>query len=361
MRRRTFVGVAGVSLLGLAGCTGTRSETEPAADSRDDETSQPTTENSVPNERDSSEADTDADDEPTDRTVSVGELVEGDEVQFVVSDMGRRDAFDGLLLEEDRLGAGIDDDDEQRQASDGHEFVVVELAVQNTTDETFVPLRSAFQPVLQDYEEEAYEQVRSVSSVALAEGSLAPGEVERGELAYEVSTGRSVSTLTLDADAAEPFGVDGLAVDLEEEADEIATLEQELRVPIHEFGTGVDHDGLEITVDQLGSGNNLGPFFEPEDDHEFVVVGITVTNDSGDDQEVSIADYGRLKDDDGWSYPEDSDVLSSLEQFDEPAQLADGDSESGAVAYQVERGRGQLYWSLELPEWDAEKEFWQLR
>ncbi|TYL38870.1 hypothetical protein CV102_10200 [Natronococcus pandeyae] len=357
MRRRTFVGVAGVSLLGLAGCTGTRSETEPAADSRDDETSQPTTENSVPNDRDGSEAD----DESTDRTVAVGELVEGDEVQFVVSDVGRRDAFDGLVLEEDRFGAGIDDDDEQRQASDGHEFVVVELAVQNTTDETFVPLGSAFQPVLQDYEEQAYEQVRSVSSVALAEGSLAPGEVERGELAYEISTGRSVSTLTLDDDAAEPFGVDGLAVDLEDEADEIATLEQELRVPVHEFGTVVDHDGLEIAVDQLGSGNNLGPFFEPEDDHEFVVVGITVTNDSGDDQEVSIADYGRLKDDAGWSYPEDPDVLSSLEQFDEPAQLKDGDSEEGAVAYQVEQGRGQLYWTLELPEWDDGKEFWQLR
>ncbi len=374
MKRRTYVGLAGASFLAFAGCTGTRTETEPGADGSDD--SSRATDSTVPtDERDGSEADDtseddddtgdddgdgDSDDETGERTAAVGELVEGEDLQFVVSDVSRRRSFDGLVVDE--ADRPLLDDDERRQASADEEFLVVEFALKNAGDE-FVSTDDAFDLVLEDARERTYSQARSVSETALADGSLAPGEVERGEFAYELPRGRAVSSLTVGAGAVEPLGADGVVVDLEAEAeaDEVATLEQELRVPTSEFGTGIERDGLEITVDRLGSGNDLGPFFEPEADHEYVVVGVTVTNDTSGDREFELGDRTRLKDETGRSYPAEPDALSSLERFDETVSLAAGEQYGGAMAYHLERDREELYWLLEPPEWGGEKAFWRLR
>lgn len=372
MKRRTFVGLAGGSLLAFAGCTGTRTETDSGADGSDD-SSRATDSAPATDERDGSEADDtgdddddagdddddgDSDDETGERTAAVGELVEGEDLQFVVSDVSRRRSFDGLVVDE--ADRPLLDDDDRRQASADEEFLVVEFALKNAGDE-FVSTGDAFELVLEDARERTYSQARSVSQTVLADGSLAPGEVERGEFAYELPRGRAVSSLAIDAGAVEPFGADGVVVDLEAEADEVATLEQELRVPIAEFGTGIDRDGLEISVDRLGSGNDLGPFFEPEADHEYVVVGVTVTNDTGGDREFELGDRTRLKDETGRSYPAEPDALSSLERFDETVSLADGEQYDGAMAYHLERDREELYWLLEPPAWEDEKAFWRLR
>ncbi|WP_394740562.1 DUF4352 domain-containing protein [Natronococcus roseus] len=371
MKRRTFVGLAGGSLLAFAGCTGTRTETGSDADGSDD-SSRTTDSTPGTDERDGSEADDasddsddtnddddgDSDDETGERTAAVGELVEGEDLEFVVSDVSRRRSFDGLVVDE--ADRPLLDDDDRRQASADEEFLVVEFALKNAGDE-LVSTGDAFEPVLEDARERTYPQARSVSETALADGSLAPGEVERGEFAYELPRGRAVSSLAVGAETPEVFGADGVVVDLEAEADEVVTLEQELRVPTSEFGTGIERDGLEISVDRLGSGNDLGPFFEPEADHEYVVVGVTVTNDTDGDREFELGDRTRLKDETGRSYPSEPDALSSLERFDETVTLADGEQYDGSMAYHLERDREELYWLLEPPEWEGEKEFWRLR
>ncbi|MDG5819566.1 DUF4352 domain-containing protein [Natronococcus sp. A-GB7] len=367
MKRRTFVGLAGGSLLAFAGCTGTRTETNSGADgsdgsSRVTDSTAPTSERGGSESDDTSDGDDDdgdGDDETGGRTASVGELVEGEDLQFVVSDVSRRRSFEGLVVDDEGDRPLLGDDD-RRRASAGEEFLVVEFALKNAGDE-FVSTGDAFEPVLEDAQERTYSQARSVSETALADGSLAPGEVERGEFAYELPRDRAVSSLAVDTEAVEPFGADGVVVDLEAEADEVATLEQELRVAIAEFGAGIERDGLEISVDRLGSGNDLGPFFEPEADHEYVVVGVTVTNDTGGDREFELGDRTRLKDETGWSYPADPDALSSLERFDETVSLADDEQYEGAMAYHLERDREELYWLLDPPEWEGEKAFWRLR
>ncbi|AGB36135.1 DUF4352 domain-containing protein [Natronococcus occultus] len=354
MKRRTFVGVAGMGVLGVAGCT--HSRTEPEADGSEDGStaSEPS---GADDGGDENGADDDGNEDAADKaseTIAVGELV-GDELEFVVSDVDRRRSFAGLVPEDD---GSLHDDDERGQASADAAFVVVEFAVRNASDE-FVSTADVLEPVLEDDAERTHSGVRSVSEQMLADGVLAPGEVERGEVAYELSRDRSGSSLTLEAGAT-ALGED-LVVDLEREADEVATLEQELRVPIREFGAAIERDGLDIGVDRLGTGNDLGSFFEPEPDHEYVVVGLTVTNEAGEDREFSLGDRSRLKDGVGRSYPADPDALSSLERFDDSVSLADGDRYEGSIAYHVERDREELYWLLEPPSWTDEKEFWRIR
>lgn len=180
MKRRTFVGVAGAGVLGVAGCTHAR--TEPEADGTEDD---PTASERSGAETSGANDGDDGDDEnggedAAPETIAVGELV-GDELEFVVSDVDRRRSFMGLVREDDGSALG---DDERRQASADAAFVVVAFAIRNAGDE-FVSTADVLEPVLEDDAERAHSRVRSVSERALADGDR-----YEGSIAYHVERDR---------------------------------------------------------------------------------------------------------------------------------------------------------------------------
>ncbi|MHC3438666.1 DUF4352 domain-containing protein [Natrialbaceae archaeon A-gly3] len=363
MDRRTFLAVTGTALPTLAGCVGTRS---PGSEDEDENEDTPPTESSThleeadanESEGESADDEPDDDDEPeTDERAAVGELIEGEDLHVVVLDQRREAAYDGLVKTDDE-SIGISRNDE-REAQDGHEFLVLEVAVKNVSDEAFVSVGEQLTPSVRDVDDRSHARLESEIPGVLSVGTLAPGEVERAEIAYELPEGASEITLDLVDDGETTF--DRSTVDLEERADSTADLEQDFRIPLQEFGSSVESDGVTVTVDGLELGNDVRPFAQPAEGQEYVIVGFSVENDSGGDLELSRLEDVHLKDETGWNYPDDPDVVSAIDRFDDEC-LEDGEATSGELAYEVERGRDRLYWIADLSRWGVgERTIWQLR
>lgn len=367
MYRRGVLAGTGTVLATIAGCVNTRSVSGADAESRvqaDRVSTADTASNG--SEQDGSDDDNASNgDETADDRAAVGELIEGAGFQLVVLDIRRKSTYEGLTdTDDETTGIGITDDDDERTARDGFEFLVVELAVKNTSQDAFRSVVDLVAPDVRDAEGRSHSRHESASSAILETNQLAPGEVERFELVYEVPTDTSVPRLTLVDEESERAALDRSTVDLEDEADTIASLEHDFRVPLQEFGESVERDGVTVSVDQLELGNDLGvsTFAQPAEDHEHIIVGFTVTNESGSELELSTLEQFHLKDELGRNYREEPDVFTSLEQFDDTDPLEEGERRTGKLAYEVERGLDELFWIVDFSQWgDGDRTIWRLR
>jgi len=345
--RRTYLALAAGATIAMAGCTGEgddeTSTDDPDADesatAADDATSSddpgPATERAESNEQ-------------TDEA-ELGERLEVDPLGAVVS---------SLELVEDAV---IEPDEEVLEAEDGRAFAVVDVAFQHADDgaESVIDVDETVAVELSDADGEAYDRVDDLEIAALdpAASRLAPGEVVRGDLVYDVVADAEGLVLDLEPEASG----DPVVVDLEAEPDDEPgeTLEQAVD-EVEAFSQGVEYGGIDVAVGSLEHGNNLGGFMQSDEGYEIVAVGVTIDNGSGRDRTLT-PEQGQLKDDLGRIYAESPGATRTLDGFDDVA-LSDGDTYDGTVAYQIAEGIDDLYWVFDFTEWgEPRRAFWQLR
>lgn len=335
-RRRYLTALLAGGLTAAAGCTGgADGGPQPADDDGADDSESTTSEDDGGP----------GSDEPEAVDAVVGSLVEGDNLHLVVEDVEFTD----------RLG-------EFQEADEGNQYVVVQLALKNVTEE-FVHVSQLLQASIRDDEDYSYNMtVAATDQPTFNDGQFAPGEVERGTIVFEVPEDASGLTLQFDLDASIFGGIDRAEIDLEDETD-VHVLQQDLRIDTYGLGDGVEYQGVEVAVRGVETETQLGEFTQADQGHEYVIVDIEITNETGEEQRVSTALQMYLKDGDGWSYQEDLGATVELDRsFDESSALTDGETRAGELAYHVEEGLTPLYWVFEFTLWtEGDKTFWEIQ
>ena len=287
----------------------------------------------------------DGTEEQTEAEAVVGEIVGDDEIQLVVSNVRTATSL-GMFSE----------------ADPDNEFVVVEVAIKNVSDD-FITVSNLLQTRLRDSEGFSYTQTFVGEGNTFNDGQLAPGEVERGEVAFEVPQDADGLTFTFDFQAFAVFDFDRVEIDLEQEASPTEDVDQNLRENVFDVGETVEFSDVEVTVHGTETQSSLGQFTQAESGNEYVIVDIEILNGTDEQQTVSTILQMLLKDGEGWSYQEDLMATSQLTRnFDEGTPLASGENRRGRLAYEIEEGVSPLYWVFEFTLWtEGDKTFWKLR
>lgn len=345
MDRRHFVNAVGglLTTFGLAGCTGgdgngggdgaggsTPVDTPTVTD---EPTEAPTeTESPTPESRESS--------------VVVGEVVEGDRMSMVVRSVEQTDQIGDF-----------------QEPDSGNVFNVVRLVVKNTTQNEFINFSGFLQTTLKDDENYNYSQTFAATGQTFQGGSLAPGEVSRGDLVYETPEDATGLTLQFDFQAFALFVFDRVVIDLASEAGNLGDLTQNLQVDIHSPGDEISYGDTAVLLNSVEFTDRIGDYAEAEEGNEFAVVNITTTNDSDEEKQISTLLQMLVKDDRGNSYGFSLSGTSGLDRaYDETTPLASGESRRGEMAYEVPADASDLYWIFEFTLWnDGDKTFWSLK
>lgn len=330
-RRRWLLGSA--SLLAFAGCSGSP-ESSSGGGAEDGSSGDG-----------GSKMETDVPSTPQSAEVPVGEVVEDDTFAMVIRDVSMTSSLGTF-----------------QEADSGNEFVVVRMAVLNQSDE-FLDFSGFWQTRVKDADNRVYESSFSSTDQRLDSGTLAPGEVTRGDIAYEIPTSASGLTLQLDFDSFDLFKFNRVVVDLEEEASSIGDVEQDLRVDIRDTGESISQDDVSVTVLDVRTTDELSQFATADEGNEYVIPDIEVQNNTDEPLNVSTLLQMRVKTGQGFTYLSDLAGSSELSQgYTEGSEIAPGEARSGELAFEVPTDSSPLYFVFDFYSFrDAYKGFWQLR
>lgn len=273
----------------------------------------------------------------------VGEAVQGDSMELVVRSVERTPEID-----------------EYQQADSGNTFVILRMAVKNAADE-YANFSSHFQATLENPQGNAYEASFSATDNPLQSGLLAPGEVTRGDLVFEVPEGDSDLTLSMDLSSFDLFNFSRIQVDLTEEASETGNVEQTLQVDVNSVGDSASHEDVTVTVHNVRIESELGEFSQAGDGMEFVIPEIEVQNGTDEELQVSTLLQMAMKTDTGLSFSGSVSSGQLSQSFSEQQPIPAGDNRRGELAYEVPQDRGQLYWAYNFLNLGSPmKAFWEL-
>ena len=339
MDRRRFVALAAATVPLVAGCSGDEGTGGGPS------TSEPTTADDTGTDQPSEASPSDAPSGSTER-VAVGEVASGENLSMVVEGVERTTSLD-----------------EFQSADEGNVFVVVTLAVKNTTANEFLNFSGFLQTAIEDSEDYSYDQTFAATDNTFDGGQLAPGEVSRGDLVYEVPEDASGLVLTFDFEAFSFTRLQRVTIDLSEQAASAATLDQNLQVDVHDPGTAVTYEDVTVTLNSVRFSEQVGDFASAADGREYAIVN--VTTDNGTDEELTVSTLLQMgvKDDIGNTYDLDFAAQSELDRaYNEGQPIAAGGSRRGELAFEVPQSADRLYWTFEFTLWtDGDKTFWQLR
>lgn len=278
-------------------------------------------------------------------SVAVGEVVEDDSLAMVVRGV------------EKTTNIG-----EFQEADSGNTYVVVEMAVKNKSSSEFVDFNSFWQTRLKDDANHVYDQTIAVTDSSMQSGQLAPGEVSRGDVVYEIPKDASGLSMQFDFSSFDLFSFNRVTVDLASTASNVADLSQNLAVDVHSEGDTVSKEDLQVTFHGSRTETELGSFTQAEDGNRYVIPDISVKNDTGEPLSVSIALQMLVKDGTGRAYTADIGGLSALDQaFAQGSEIATGETRRGKIAYQVPEDAGELFFAFEFSLLaDGDKTFWSI-
>jgi len=337
-RRRYLHTLAGLTgAVALAGCSSDDADPpEQVDDESDEDTSQTAT-------------DTASTDQPPDQSTggttdtALGDVIEGDRLALVAYSAERTTTVG-----------------EYTEADDGNEFVVVDMAAKNKHDSEYSNFSSFLQLAVRDSESYEYDQSFVLSDEKLDSGELAPGEVTRGIVAFELPAAASGLTLSADLDES-VFNYDSATIDLGRQGSG-RTLTQDLAVPVYDIGDTVAYEATELTVNAIGT--SMGSdYFTPGAGNEFVVIDITVANTGSEELNVSTLLQLSLKSGTGRSY-ETSFVGSSVldREFTQGTPIQPDSKRRGEIAFEAPRGLSPLYLVMDFDYFaEGDRTFFELR
>lgn len=346
-RRNYLVAVAGsIGSVALAGCSS-------------DDVDRPEQGSDTPSEADVSDGGETSDGSPTESSqepaetpdqsqsrtadAALGDVIEGDQLALAAYDVERTTEVGAFFT-----------------ADEGNEFVVVELAVKNKASDEFINFSSFLQVTVRDSASTEYDQTITGSENALEGGELAPGEVTRGALVFEVPKDASGLTLHVDLDES-LFENDGVAIDLDAQGSG-RTLTHDLQVAVQEVGDTLDYQHTHFTVNNVRTSMEEG-FASPDEGNEFVIVDITVENTGEYDLTVSTLLQMDLKDAKGRTYSTSLTAMSTLDRsFSEGEPIAPGGQRRGEVAFEAKQELSPLYLVMDFDVFaEGDKSFVRLR
>lgn len=336
-RRKVLTGICGLGIAGIAGCSSGGDQSE--GDSADSSTP------SSSGGEEGTTTQTEEDTTPQSANVPVGEVVSDDTLSMVVRNVSRTSNISDF-----------------QEADQGNEFVVVRLVVKNITDNSDTNVSGLFQTRIKDSENYTYSSTIAGTDKAFQAGTLSPGEVARGDLYYEVPEDASGLTMQFDFSGVSLFDYNRVTIDLENQADSIEDLSQNLRVETYATGESAEFEGLEVTVNSVEYQSSIGSFTEASQGNEFAIVDITTTNNT--DEEISVSSLLQMecKDGRGFSYSGSLTASSQLDQaYPQGSPLGPGETRRGKIAYEIPEDVETLYWTFEFSLFvDGFKTFWQL-
>jgi len=311
----------------------------------------------------------DSDDESTDTPAGTATLEEtspepsGDPADTV---RGTADAALGDVIEGDRLALVAYSAERTTSIGDfteadaGQEFVVVDMGAKNRTAGDYIRFSSFLQLTLRDGDSYEYDQTVTVADNTLDSGELAPGEVTRGIVVFEVPRGTTGLSLEIDLDES-AFSYQGATVDLGASGSG-RTLTQDLQVPVYDPGDTVEYDQTRFTVNSVRTSTG-GEYFGPDASSEFLVVDITVANTGDEELNVSTLLQLSVKDDAGRSYDISYTAMSTLDrEFSQGRPIQPGSQRRGEIAFETPRGRSPLYLVMDFDVFaEGDKTFFSLR
>lgn len=351
MKRRLYLGVCGGLVSGIAGCTSEESpevvSETPASTATDGSSGNPTTDEG--DERQTSTSSTDTDTEaPTTQVAeaTIGQVVKDDTLAMLVTGVSKTK----------KIG-------EFQEAEDGNTYVVIDLGIKNTTSSEYISFSGLLQTRLKDSEGYTYDQTFAATGRNLDGGQIAPGEVSRGDVVFEIPEDAAGLLLQFDFQGFSLFKFSRVEVDLTKEADSSGSLNQDLQVEVFEPEKTVKFADTQVTMNGVETGTKLGSFAEAQEGNEFVIVDITTTNNTDEELTISTLLQMLLKDDEGFNYPLSITATSQLDRsYEQGSPLASGETRRGKVAYEVPTGTKPLYWVFEFSIWvEGSKTFWQAR
>ncbi|KTG30366.1 DUF4352 domain-containing protein, partial [Haloferax profundi] len=236
----------------------------------------------------------------------------------------------------------------------------IEIAAKNKDPEEFISFRSFFQVSLRDSESYEYSQTFRGTGRRLSSGELAPGEVTRGDIVFEVPQEASGLSLHVDMDES-LFSYGGAIIDLESEGSG-RTLMQDLNVDVYGVGDTLEFEDIRFTPNEVRTSMGSG-YREPDSGNEFLVVNITVENNSSEELSVSTLLQMDLKDEMGYTYSTSVSGTSSLDRrFSQGQPIAPNSKKRGEIAFEVEQGLSPVYLMMDFEIFDeGDKTFFQLR
>lgn len=139
--------------------------------------------------------------------------------------------------------------------------------------------------------------------------------------------------------------------------------EQNLRKDTCRLGETVEYRGVSISVTDVYTTSALGHSSESDEDTEFVVVEISITNDTGEPRRFPTMIKMGLTDGGGHTYHESVMAMAELDHpFDEATPLNDGETRRGELPYEVPEDTAPLYWVFEFSAFESgQKAFWEIR
>lgn len=346
LKRRHFITASTIAL--LAGCSGGDSSSPPSESGGNGGNPPTKTDESQPT---SSAPTTEATDKQettkarTSASVAVGEAVKGDNLALVARSVEKTASLDQF-----------------QKADSGNVFVVIRLAVKNTSDE-YLDFNSFWQTRIKDAQNTVYDTSFVSTDHPIQSGTLAPGEVARGDTVYEVPKDATGLKMQFDFSAFSLFKFNRVTIDLEDEANTVADLEQSLNLKVHKSGEAATHGDVSVVLHSVRTATKLGQFTEADSGNEYVIPDIEITNNGSDALTVSTLLQMRLKTGDGLAYMGDLMASTSLDRaYSEGSDISPGESRRGELAYQVSKDARPLYWVFDFLDLSGGfKAFWKLR
>lgn len=241
-------------------------------------------------------------------------------------------------------------------------FLVARLVVKNRSDQ-HVPFSSLLQTRVKDAGNHVYDESVESADVPFRGGELVPGEVERGDLVFEMPETADGFRLQFDLSAFDVFSLERVVVDLTSRAEEVADLEQDLGVETHSVGSAVERREVTATVHGVRTATELGEFTSADEGNEYVIPDVTVENGTGSPLTPGLSISSAVKDGRGRSYGPDVAASTELDRaFAEGSDIAPGSARRGEVVYQVPAESSLLHWTYDFSAFEAGyKTFWRLR
>ncbi|WP_135305981.1 DUF4352 domain-containing protein [Haloarcula amylovorans] len=336
--RRRFVALG--TLAALAGCSGEDDTSTPSGDGDANASNTPTSSGG-----DATDSATEAETGSQSAAVKLGEVVEGGNISMVALETSTAT----------KLG-------EFQEAGSGNEFVIIRLAVKNTSD-SFIDFSSFWQTRLKDSQNHVYDATFGATAHPFDGGSLAPGEVSRGDVVYEVPKNAENLKMQFDFTAFDLFDFERVVINLGQTAGSVTDLSQDLGVDVLSPGDSASKNDVKATVHSVRTESQLGEFSQPDEGNEYVIPDIEITNNTDEALTVSTLLQMRVKTGTGLSYTADIMGSSSLDRgYKEGSDIAPGESRRGELAFQVEKGAKPLYFIFDFLDFaDSYKAFWKLR
>jgi hypothetical protein len=288
---------------------------------------------------DSPEQNTTSSGSPASKTVNIGETFGSSDLKAVVRNVTR--------------GQNI----RYAEADSDNDFVIVRLVVKNTTGEYEIDL-DGFPPIfraqLVDSQNYNYDLIRSPTATPFAYTRLVPGQVMRGDLAYQIPDDASDLKIQFDFSDDPVMNLNRLAVNLSKESDSIDNLTQNIKVRLHPVGESVAFGGLQAQINSVE--------FREQDDSRVGIVDVSLTNTS--DSEIPRNHIYELQCTDELGHNLSRDTYTSeldlSRTYSTENPLSPGETRRGKVPFTIPVESEQLYCSFNFNEYvDGPKTFWQ--